>query len=40
MQRLQQQKQHLADTILGEGTAAALREDDLEDLFAPLEGEE
>ncbi len=40
MQRLQQQKQHLADTILGQGTASALREDDLDDLFAPLEGEE
>ncbi len=40
MQRLQQQKQHLADTILGQGSAAALREDDLDDLFAPLQGEE
>ncbi len=40
MQRLQQQKQHLADTILGAAGQGALRADDLDDLFAPLEAEE
>ncbi|MEB2310420.1 MAG: DEAD/DEAH box helicase [Sorangiineae bacterium] len=40
MHRLQQQKRHLADTILGAGAQGALRADDVDDLFAPLDSDE
>jgi len=39
MLRLQERKRHLADSILGvTGQAAPLSEEDVDDLFAPLDG--
>ena len=37
MLKLQRLKRHLADTILGQGSAHSLSEEDIEELFQPLE---